>query len=572
MKLHLKVVRFINFMSFGNQWHEIELDKFDTTLVVGKNGSGKSSAILDVISFALFNKPFRNINKPQLANSITNKQCIVELEFAANGHQFVVRRGIKPDLFEIYKNDELVSETADTRDYQRAFEKYILKVNHKTFCQVVMLGSAIFIPFMSLQAQDRRNVIEDLLDLKIFSRMNTLLKTKITDIEKTISQRNTEKQILEDRINITNQHIKELQESNEVLIIEKTKIIEETRFNITTITANIASLNEEILQLSSKTKGLDKLNSKMSELKRIEHQLQHKVSQIDKEITFLTSNDVCPTCSQNIEEDFKIRTMTNKSAARGEVNTGVEKLKIHLDQTDAKLKAIGEIQNQIYDKSKKISEFQNSIKFYTRAIQTTEEEISRLQQRREEIDTSKLTEWKMEFDRTRSELIELDDDRTVMGYATNMLKDSGIKSKIIKTYIPIINQLIQKYLAILDFFVEFNIDEQFKEKIKSRFRDEFSYESFSEGEKARLNLAILFAWRALAKLRGSIDCNLIIFDEILDGSLDAEGTDNFVKLISQLTNQENLIIISHKEGAYDEKFSRILRFEKHKNFSHLVQT
>lgn len=570
MKLHLKIVRFCNFMSFGNQWTEIDLEHFDTSLVVGKNGSGKSSAILDSISFALFNKPFRNINKPKLANSITNKACVVELEFSANGHEFVVRRGMRPNVFEIYKNDELVNQTADHRDYQDAFEKYVLRVNHKTFCQVVMLGSAIFTPFMSLSGPDRRNVIEDLLDLKIFSRMNLLLKGRIDEVEKDLGKKQQELKILDERIRITQEHIYNLEISNDDLIWEKTQAIHGQQKEITKCQMEVEGRQEETTKLLPSVKDISKVERKLAKLTKLLTQLQQKNSSMASSICFLHENKTCPTCEQVIDEEYKIKALEEKEAHRTQVVDGLTELEELIDETEFELAGMRSIQRDIDNNKQRTLTLESEIAFHLSTIRNYEAEIVKLQQKKEEIDRKILEVWGDERAKLLLAIADLNARRTVMGLGGNMLKDTGIKSKIIKTYIPVINQLIGKYLAMLDFFVEFQIDENFNERIRSRFRDDFTYESFSEGEKARINLAILFAWRSLAKLRGSIDCNLIVFDEIMDGSLDVEGTENFSKLIMSLTNNENVFIISHKEGLAEEKFSRVLKFEKARNFSKLA--
>lgn len=571
MRLQLEKIKFKNFMSFGNQWTEIDLDKDKTTLVVGKNGGGKSSAILDTISFALFNKPFRNINKPQLCNSITQKECLVDLEFKANGHQFRVVRGIKPVVFEIYKDGALLTQSSDHRDYQQVFEKYILKVNHKTFCQIVMLGSAIFKPFMSLPAHERRAIIEDLLDLKIFSVMNVKLKDRISTCESDIYYKNQERGRLEERIALTEKHIKELQTSNEELIKEKKAQIDDLTKKIGDFTKKKEDLNQVIDNLLIESDKEQKGIRNYDEMHKLSHQLEHKIQQLNKDMEFLNNAETCPTCTQVIEETFKKKTIEEKSLHQDEVNKALKKLTNRVEKTQVIMKKIVDLGNQISEHKATIRQWDTNLRFYTRNLRDLNIEIEKIESKNEKIDTSELEQWHTNLSTVKSAVVEAEDDRTVMGYAMNMLKDNGIKSKIIKIYIPVINQLIQKYLAALDFFVEFKLNEEFDETIASRFRDEFSYESFSEGEKARLNLAILFSWRAIAKLRGSIDCNLVILDEIFDGSLDHTGTDDLLKLINNLTSNENIIMISHKEDQISEKFSRVLKFEKNKNFSQLVE-
>jgi DNA repair exonuclease SbcCD ATPase subunit len=567
MRLHLKSVRWQNFLSFGNQWTEVELDKHATTLIVGKNGAGKST-LIDAISFALFNKPFRDINKPQLASSLNKHQCLVELAFSINGHDFQVRRGIRPTLFEIYKDGELITEAADTRDYQDAFEKHILRVNHKTFSQIVMLGSATFSPFMALKAPERRAIIEDLLDLKVFSRMNTLLKDQVSETEKLIEGWEAEKKLLEEKITLTTRHVEQMKIDNEDQIKVKKKFIEETFIKFRETENQITTLQNEIQEYAKDTADLKQVNSRLAELTKIQTQLQQKSGSLKREVSFLTNNDSCPTCHQEIEEDFKQKTTFEKSKVLGDIDGGLKKLRGLLEEVQLRLNAISHIQNEINVRSNKIIELQQGLRYYQTAVDNTKKEIETLSQKKV-IDASGLVDWLIEKDRLQADILAKRDEEHVMSFASQMLKDTGIKAQIIKTYVPIINQLIQKYLACLDFFVEFQLDENFKETIKSRFRDNFTYASFSEGEKARLNLAILFTWRALAKLRGSIDVNLIVFDEIFDGSLDIDGSEAFLKLIQSLTMGENIVMISHKVTSYEDKFSRVLHVEKTKNFSQI---
>lgn len=556
-------------MSFGNQWTEVELDKHATTLIVGKNGSGKST-LIDAISFALFNKPFRSINKPQLATSLNRHQCLVELAFSINGHEFQVRRGIRPALFEIYKDAELITEAADTRDYQEAFEKYILRVNHKTFCQIVMLGSATFTPFMALKAAERREIIEDLLDLKVFTKMNVLLKDQVSVVEKTITSLEVEKKLLEEKITLTTAHVEQLKIDNEEWIADKQLFYEQTYMNLLAAEDQIVTLNREIGEYLKETADLPEVNARLAELNKIQTQLQQKRTSLRREVTFLDNNISCPTCAQEIEETFKQTTVGEKNKVLTEIDKGLTKLQTLFNEVMERTNAIAQSQNEINDRSNKVIELQGAIRFWKQACDTTQEEIESLKQRTP-VDTSKLLEWEKDKQTLHADMMIKKDDQHVMTFASLMLKDTGIKAQIIKTYVPVINQLIQKYLACLDFFVEFHIDETFKETIKSRFRDDFTYASFSEGEKARLNLAILFTWRALATLRGSISTNILVLDEIFDGSLDLDGSEAFLKLILSLTSDVNTIIISHKSSSYEDKFSRVLTVEKVKNFSQIKE-
>lgn len=571
MKLYFKKIRFKNFMSFGNEWTEIDFVAAPTTLVIGKNGSGKSSAILDSISFVLFNKPFRNIRKPQLTNSINAKGCLVELDFIVNGFEFKVIRGQKPNIFEIYKDGDLITQNADNRDYQDAFEKYILKVNHKTFCQIVMLGSAIFTPFMALPTPQRREVIEDLLDLQVFSAMNALLKSKIDDCDRRLYELENNKRINATKITMMTKHLEEMQSSRDDMIASKKELIAKMEQQTANLNEEKAVINGNIARLVEKVAIQPKITERYSTIKELQTTLQHKAQMINKEISFLEANENCPTCHQVIEPEFKVATIESRHKDNAEVEEALAKLKEQFEKVDSQMDYIQDLQRQITSMNTDLKTRDTEIKMLTKNIKGLNKEIDDLQQKTMDVDANELTKIKEERDALDKAYGEVSDDRTVMGYASGLLKDSGIKSRIIKNYIPVINQLIAKYLAALDFFVDFQLDENFNETIRSRFRDDFSYNSFSEGEKMRLNIAILFTWRAIAKLRGSIDTNLIICDEIFDGSMDSDGLEDMLKLINNLTSNENVFIISHKEDQLGDKFTRVIKFHKVSNFSKMIE-
>ena len=571
MKLQLQKIRFKNFFSFGNAWTVIQLDAAPTTLIMGKNGSGKSSGLLDTISFALFNKPFRNITKPQLTNTINNKHCLVELTFLANGYQILVRRGLKPAVFEIFKDGELVNQTADNRDYQDAFERHILKVNHKTFCQIVMLGSAIFTPFMALPTPQRRAVIEDLLDLQIFSTMNTLLKEKVQVTDTTINDIVHHKHLLEERQRLTQEHIASTQESRQEMISAKEVAIQDQEQSILDCKTELAEHDEKMQKLLLSIQHKKLVGERLAKITKVKHQLQHRHTQIQDEIGFLRTTKTCPTCAQEIDPEFRDKTIEEKESLINQVNNGIMLTVAKHVLIEDRLTTINAKSAEIAEHSAQMRVLQARIDAARNNICLLQNEIIILNKKIKSVDISKLDEVQKELSTCNDELCTANDERITLGYAIHILKDSGIKSKIIKTFIPVINQLINKYLAALDFFVEFNLDESFEEKLLSRFRDEFSYESFSEGEKMRLNIAVLFAWRALAKLRGSIDCNLIILDELLDSSLDEDGLDDVLKLLTNLTVGENVYVISHKGDRLVDRFDRTLVFEKTANFSKVNQ-
>lgn len=567
-KITLTKARWQNFLSTGNEWTEIELNKAKTSLIVGPNGSGKST-FLDAICFGLFNRPFRNINKTQLINTITNKNCLVEVEFIIAGNNFKVVRGIKPNIFEIWKNDELVSQEADSKDYQEAFEKYVLRINFKSFCQVFVLGSAIFTPFMALPKGQRREIIEDLLDMRMFTTMNNLLKTRISQTEYDIYQRENEKNLINEKLKLTYEHIKEIQDNTEKAIQEKQERIEAAEASISELIRNAKVNSNEIEVLEAQKSGEDAARKIAKELSKINNQLQLKVDQINREIKFLSDNDDCPTCSQIIEPKFKAVAVEQKSNHLIELQEGLAKLELKYSGVSKQVENFFAIQKKIDEKRKDLTSLNINMNNLSTYIDELRGDIEKAL-KETHTDINKPAELEEQLVVTTQDLENLNEMRTLQGYAAVMLKDTGIKARIIKTYIPIINQLIAKYTSILDFFVDFQLNEEFTETIKSRFRDVFSYESFSEGEKMRLNLAILFTWRAIAKMRNSIDCNILVFDEVLDSSLDTEGVDNMVKLLEGISPDTRIFIISHKDAIID-KFERVITFEKRSNFSKIAE-
>lgn len=565
--MKIQSIRWKNLLSTGGRWTKIILDDHKTTLVLGKNGSGKTT-LLDAISFGLFGKPFRKIRKPQLVNSINNKDCVVEIVFQVGQHEFLVRRGIKPDIFEIYKNGEMIKQNSDVRDYQAEFEKYILKCNHKTFCQIVIMGSAAFTPFMALSTPDRRLVIEDLLDLEVFSRMRDLLSKKKNDLDNDLYDTEKKRDLAKQKYELTEKHLKEQEVNKEALISEKEsrlhKLFEEAKEhkkNIELFDIQLEQL-EELYDKPSK-----KINQHHQKLKDLENQLQHKIYDIEHQIEFFYSHKTCPTCKQEIREEFKEPLVKEKRTEVAKVQEGLEQIKKKIDASNEKVQSMGkllfEIQEKVKEKHSEIHRLDHN-NFLTREI---EKEIQSIRNKIVEDSFEKLEDIKKDLEKVAEQLATLSDDKTVIAYATSLLKDTGIKSRIIRQFIPVINQLIQKYLADLDFFVEFTLDDQFKETIKSRHRDTFSYDNFSEGEKVRLNLAILFAWRDIARLRSSVNVNLLVFDELFDSALDSEGIDDISRILQNLTN-DNVVIISHRDQI-SERFDRVIQFKKTSNFSRM---
>jgi len=564
-----KTIRWKNFLSTGNFFTEVELNKGSTTLIVGENGAGKST-ILDALSFSLFGKPFRKINKPQLLNTINNKNLLVEVEFDIGSIQYKIVRGMKPNIFEVYQNDKLLNQSAEMKDYQSILEKQILKVNHKSFSQVVVLGSATFQPFMQLTTGQRREIIEDLLDLQIFTTMNFILKDKMVNINENINETNSERKMLESKIDLMKEHLIELQVNNEKLIEEKRILIDETQEKIVKLVGQCSKVKEanDILKASisdesSISKKLDKLNS-------LKHKIEANLGIISKEVSFFHSYDNCPTCKQQIDQEFKHQTVSEKTKEILEIEDGLKLLTEEYEKTNSKLQEIMEITSKINDNNLEMNSLKTKISSLIEYKDTLTNEVSKLAVKNNETDTNKIPEVEKLLKDVEKKHYELIEERSTLQAAATLLKDGGIKSKIIKQYIPIMNKLINKYLSSMEFMCQFELDEQFNETIKSRFRDVFSYASFSEGEKMRINLAILFAWRSIAKMRNSVNTNILIMDEVFDSSLDANGTEEFMKIISALTSDTNTFIISHKTDQIIDKFDRVIRFEKFKNFSRIA--
>jgi len=564
-----RVLRWRNFLSTGNQFTEVVLDSHRTTLIVGENGAGKST-ILDALSFVLFGKAFRKINKPQLLNSITQKNLTVEVEFSIGHNQYKIIRGIKPSVFEVYQNGNLLNQSAESRDYQEILEKQILKVNHKSFCQVVVLGSATFQPFMQLSSGQRREIIEDLLDLQIFTTMNVLLKDKISFNIESISSSNNEKRLIEEKIKIIKQHLIQIQNSNEQLIEDKKQRIAETNNAITLLNDEYSTLKDNLSKQENDIGDDKSVSKRLNKLSQLRHQIEAKRSVINKDIKFFKDHEGCPTCKQVIDQGFKEKTIEERTSEIVKIDDALQKLIQQYDETNEQLNQIIQMQSNINDQKIEIHRKKTKITSLMDYCDQLQDEIKSITKSNKNVDTSNITDLEKEKIGIEKKLESLIDDRNVMNAASVLLKDTGIKSRIIKQYIPIINKLINKYLSSMEFMCQFELDETFNETIKSRYRDEFSYSSFSEGEKMRINLAILFAWRSIAKMRNSINTNILIMDEVFDSSLDSNGTEEFIRIINDLTSDTNTFIISHKTDQLYDKFERVLKFEKHRNFSRII--
>jgi len=565
--LYFKRVSYKNILSTGNQWTQIDLDKSKSTLIVGDNGAGKST-MLDAICFALYGKPFRKINKPQLMNSINQKDLKVEVSFKAGGKDYVVVRGMKPNIFEIWRNNELINQDAAARDYQSYLEENILKMNMKSFGQIVVLGSSTFVPFMQLPAGQRREVIEDLLDIQIFTTMNVLLKEKVSDNKTEVQELKYHIDLAKDRIQAAKDHndsIRTMKEDEVKKIKDRVKehldYIESEQSKIDEIESH---MDEFVQSIQDKTE----VKKKLSEIQEIDNELKTKFNRLSKEIKFFEQHDDCPTCKQGIESEFKQGTISQHGQEVNKITDAREKLAAKALEKETRLNEISEVEDDISKLHLHASECRANIKLTKNTLNGIKKDLLEAEKEVEAVDTSKIKELEEELKTYHIKQEQLLNDKEVLGILGSMLKDGGIKTRIIKQYVPVMNKLINKYLASMDFFVDFQLDEGFNETIKSRFRDAFSYSSFSEGEKARIDLALLLTWRGVSRLRNSVSTNLLIMDEVFDGSLDSEGSSSLFDILSNVIDDTNLFVISHnKADQFQDKFDNIIKFQKVKNFS-----
>lgn len=566
-----KTVRYKNLLSTGNEFTEIDLHRKKTTLIVGRNGAGKST-FLDALSYCLYNKAFRNINKPQLMNSITGKNLLVEVEFNIGGREYLVRRGQRPNVFEIYQDGKLLNQVADNRDYQGMLENNILRMNHRSFRQIVVLGSANFIPFMQLPAHARREVIEDLLDIQVFSVMNTLLKNKIAANKEAIIENQHQVDLNENLMQMHNKHLQEMKQNNDELIQDKIEKIAQYEAEVEELFKEIELKNRQIADIESQTESKD-WNEKSLEARTLRAKIETSIQSLTKKINFYTTETSCPTCKQDISEEFKATVLSNSNAKLAKSKSGLDDLDARLAKIQEKLNKQKETNDKIHSLNQLVSELNAKINSNNRIIGSFQKEIEETKARAKVLAKNMAGPTQSYAERVHELHIEaekLRNDRETLGVAASLLKDGGIKALIIKQYIPVMNKLINKYLQMMEFYVDFQLDESFKESIHSRGRDDFSYDSFSQGEKMRIDLSILFAWRAIAKMRNSASTNLLIFDEIFDSSLDGQGTDEFLKILQSLTSDTNTFIISHKVDSIVDKFETVIKFEKNKNFSRIA--
>ena len=564
-----KSIKWKNFISYGNHWTEIDLNQTKSSLIIGENGSGKST-VLDALTFSLYNKPFRKVTVQQLVNTINNKDMIVEVEFGIGSHNYKVIRGQKPRKFEVYQDGKLLNQEAHAKDYQETLEKQILKLNHKSFCQVVVLGSSSFIPFMQLPTNHRKEVIEDLLDIGIFSIMATLLKEDVSKNKEHAQTLTSELTTIEEKIRIQQHFVDKISQQQDEAISEKKEQIVKLENENSISEVNLKDQETDLSKLREEVAEEEKVRSKLNQLTNLEDKIKDKVKTLKRDIQFFDTHDDCPTCNQAIDQDFKSKVIDEKEDKVEECEAGFEPLEKELDTTQQEINHIVEVYKKIDNINQQINSLNSKMNGNRQLIESLQKDIDNTSKQDITEEKNKIKDFNIELDGKRKDVEEFTNTREVYDIATKLLRDTGIKSRIIKQYVPIMNKLINKYLAAMDFFVQFELDQNFNESIKSRFRDEFTYASFSEGEKMRIDLALLFTWRAIAKLKNSASTNLLILDEIFDSSLDAQGTDEFLKIINDLTLDTNIFIISHKTDQLIDKFSNVVRFEKHQNFSRMV--
>jgi len=558
-------LRFKNFLSTGNNWTHIDLNKSKSTLIVGQNGAGKST-MLDAIAFGLFGKPHRNINKPQLINTVNNKNCVVEVTFVIGKAQYKVIRGIKPNVFEIWKNGDMINQSSHSKEYQKILEQNILKLNHKSFHQIVVLGSSSFVPFMQLPAQHRRDVIEDLLDINVFSKMNSLLKEKTSVLRDKMKDLSFKLDVETNKIDTQKKYISDLKALNKTAKEQKDVQVDKLRKDLASLSKENAEISAEV---EDKQKPLEKELNALHDRKQVfvqyNAQFRQQMSQVVKESKFYEENENCPTCSQEITESVRNDKLQSSKEKAKELKDAMDEASIKsgeiedsITQVSDDLNAIRSKQSTVNSNNQSIARIQNEIEYLekelnqTGDIETAKEELEVMQNTANEFNMSKF---------------QLNEEYSYNNVMSEMLKDTGIKTKIIKQYIPVINKLVNQYLQILDFYVHFDLDESFTETIRSRHRDQFSYDSFSEGEKQRIDLALLFTWRMIAKMKNSISTNLLLLDETFDSSLDHDGVENLMKILHSLDENSNTFIISHKGDILDGKFKDKIEFVKEKNFS-----
>jgi len=567
-----KKVRYKNFLSTGQQFIEIDLDKANTTLVVGENGAGKST-MLDALCFGLFQRPFRGIKKDQLINSINEKECVVEVEFTVGQKDYKIIRGIKPNIFEIWCDGDMLNQDAAQRDYQKHLEQQILKLNFRSFTQVVILGNASFVPFMQLRARHRRQVVEEILDIEIFSKMNLLFREKQKNQDELIKQTDFNFQLVDNKIEDKRKYIDDISNRSKDLADSKKADLDKSTIDISNYEEDIKQVRVEIAELQKLVLDETKITAKHKKLHNMEAKLENTCNKHKKDLSFFQTYNDCPTCQQAIDEAFKSTMISKKAEKVQELEIALGQIEKEIKTSDMKLTTINKTMVLIRERELLINRYETSIEEIKKQTIRLSQEITELQD--EKVSTAEQTG---ELNQLVSQSSQLEKDKLdqkkemlYIDTARHLMQDTGIKTKIIKQYLPVMNQLINKNLASMDFFVNFSLDEEFNETIKSRHRDEFNYHSFSEGEKLRIDLAILFTWREIAKLKNSTNTNLLILDEIFDSSLDSSGTDEFMRILHYTLKKENVFVISHKGDTLIDKFPRVMKFEKYKNFTRMAE-
>ena len=563
-------IRWKNFLSTGNQYTEISFTEHPTNLIIGTNGAGKST-LLDALTFSLFGKPFRKINKPQLVNTVNEKDCRVEVEFSIGNTKWKVVRGIKPNIFEIFRDDNALNQSAAALDQQKWFEQNVIKMNYKSFTQIVILGSSTFVPFMQLTATNRRDVIEDLLDIRIFSSMNNLMKDKIRQVKEDIKVLDLKKESLIDKVKMQENFIDEIESKSQEDIAIKEKNIGYILNEENNLMNHGERLNEELISLEGSLEKYSGATEKLRTLGNLKGKISNKVSSITKEHKFFTQNTVCPTCNQDIEETFRINRIKDAQDKAKELQSGFKELEQAINKEEERERQFTALSKEITTLTHGIS--QNNIKIAgcQRQVRDLESEIQRVTDNLANRNTEheKLTTFKDNLKTTYDELAQRKDTINYYDFSYSLLKDGGVKTKIIKKYLPLINQQVNRYLQLMDFYINFSLDEEFNETVQSPIHEDFSYSSFSEGEKMRIDLALLFTWREVARMKNSVNTNLLIMDEVFDSSLDGFGTEEFLKIIRFVIKDANIFVISHKESLHD-KFADVIRFDKVKGFSRKV--
>ena len=563
-------IRWKNFLSTGNQYTEIGFTQHPTNLIIGTNGAGKST-LLDALTFSLFGKPFRKINKPQLVNSVNEKDCIVEVEFSIGNTDWKVVRGIKPNIFEVHRDGTVLDQSAAALDQQKWFEQNVIKMNYKSFTQIVILGSSTFVPFMQLTAANRRDVIEDLLDIRIFSSMNNLMKDKIRQVKEDIKVLELKKKSLNDKVKMQTNFIEEIESRGKDNIKQKEEKIQGLLNEENDLMNTCEGMNEELISLEKKLEKYSGATEKLRTLGNLKGKISNKVATITKEHKFFTQNTVCPTCDQAIEETFRINRITDAQDKAKELQSGYKELEQAINKEEERERQFSTLSKEITTLTHGIS--QNNIKIAgcQRQVRDLESEIQRITEQLANRNTEheKLATFKDNLRTTYDELAQRKDTINYYDFSYSLLKDGGVKTKIIKKYLPLINQQVNRYLQLMDFYINFSLDEEFNETVQSPIHEDFSYSSFSEGEKMRIDLALLFTWREVARMKNSVNTNLLIMDEVFDSSLDGFGTEEFLKIIRFVIKDANIFVISHKESLHD-KFADVIRFDKVKGFSRMV--